>query len=236
MSVIMSGLSVREVRRHLNQTGAINALLLPFIIVCLLLIAAVGFGAWAYSGRQDYKNNVNQKVAAAVTIAKQQQSQSDATTYAQEAKYPLRSYTGPSAYGSVHVLYPKTWSAYVMAANQNGDSTPLDGYFQPSYVPDTTNTNNTFALRVKVSQQSYSQELQNYQQLAQQGQVTITPYALPKVPSVIGVKISGAIAQNIQGIMVILPLRDTTLKIWTELPSYVADFNSIILPNISFSP
>jgi hypothetical protein len=36
--------------------------------------------------------------------------------------------------------------------------------------------------------------------------------------------------------MVILPLRNTTLKLWTESEQYKGDFNDLILANASFSP
>ncbi len=43
-------------------------------------------------------------------------------------KQPLQTYTGPSAFGSISVKYPKTWSAYV---DETNSSTPVDGYFHP---------------------------------------------------------------------------------------------------------
>jgi hypothetical protein len=38
------------------------------------------------------------------------------------------------------------------------------------------------------------------------------------------------------GILVLLPMRDKTLKIWTESTAYFTDFNTYILPNLTFSP
>ena len=104
-------------------------------------------------------------------------------------------------------------------------------------MPDTTNQANAFALRLEVNTQTYDQVLAQYTTLAQQGAVTITPYSLPKVPSVVGVKVTGTIEPNVKsGIMVILPLRSTTLQAWTESPQYESNFNTLILPNLSFSP
>jgi hypothetical protein len=219
-----------------NQGGSLNTLLIPFIFVILLLIGATSFGVWAFSSREDYKNNTDQKIGVAVTSAKQQQTAADAVTYAQEAKDPLDTYIGPAAYGSINVLYPKTWSAYVATASQTGSSTPVNGYFQPSVVPDVTNSTNTYALRVEVTQTAYSEVLDTFNGLVQQGTVTVTPYSLPKVPSVVGVKVTGAIEQNKQGVMVILPLRANTLQVWTESTAEESDLNNIILPNLSFSP
>jgi hypothetical protein len=237
-SFTMSGIMLQRAKPRLthNQLGSLNTLLIPFIFAVLLLIAAASFGFWAFSSRQDYKNNTDQKVAVAVTAAKQQQEAADAATYAQQEKDPLRTYVGPAAYGSLNVLYPKTWSAYVSTASTTGSATPVNGYFEPATVPDVTSQASVYALRVEVTQTAYSQVLATFNGLAQQGLVTVTPYSLPKVPSVVGVRIDGAIEQNKQGSMIILPLRANTLQIWTESSAEESDLNTIILPNLSFSP
>jgi len=42
---------------------------------------------------------------------------------------------------------------------------------------------------------------------------------------------------KVQGSMVLVPLRDKTLKIWTEADeTYLKDFNENILPNYTFEP
>ncbi len=224
-----------------NQSGAVNKLAIPLGLAVILLVVAIIFGIWAYSGKQDYQNNTKQKIAVAVAAAEKQQIATDAANNTIANEKPLQTYSGPSDYGSLSVQYPKGWSAYVAvaASADSGSSTPIDGYFQPGVVPDTQNTNNIFALRVQVLQQPYNQILQNFDSEAQQNQVTVNPYALPKVPNDTGVIINGQIANNIQGTMVVLPLRDTTLEIYTETNSsfnYLSTFNNTILPNFSFSP
>ena len=217
-----------------SQAGTINVLLVPLILAVLFFIGAAAFGYWAFMSRQDYKNNADQKVAAAVAIAKQQQSSTDQASFTQAEKNPLRTYTGPEAYGSLNVSYPKTWSAYV--AEQDNSNTPLDGYFYPGAVPDVSNQNSSFALRISVLQEAYSQVLSDFQSQVQAGQVKVTPYALPKVPSDVGSRVTGQIAQNKQGDIVILPMRDKTIEIWTEAQQFEGDFNNNILPNVTFSP
>jgi hypothetical protein len=219
-----------------NQKGSINTLFIPLVLAVLFLCGAVGFGYWAYMSRQGYKDNSDQKVAAAVSVAKQQQVSADAASYAQTAKKPLLTYVGPPTYGSLNVQYPKTWSAYVAVAAATGDSTPLNAYFQPGVVPNIEDPASLYALRVEVLQTPYSQILTNFNTLAQQNSVTVSAYSLPKVPSVVGVLVNGEIEPSKQGSMVILPLRDTTLEIWTESVGEEGDFNTYVLPNFSFSP
>jgi hypothetical protein len=52
-----------------SQSGAINALLLPLLVALLLLVGVAVFGVWAFGSRQDYKDNVDAKIATAVTAA-----------------------------------------------------------------------------------------------------------------------------------------------------------------------
>ena len=214
-----------------NQDGAVDALLLPLIIATVLLIGAAAFGFWAFGERQNYKNNTDQIVAEAVTIGKKEESVKNAKEYAEAAKNPLKTYIGPSQYGSLAVKYPKTWSAYV-SIGDNSDGV-LDGYFHPDTVPSVENESNSFALRIKVLSQSYSETVKSFD--GQEG-ITVTPYSLPKVPRTIGVRIQGQIEEQKQGDMVLLPLRDKTLQIFSESKDFEPDFVNNILPNLSFAP
>jgi hypothetical protein len=216
-----------------NQAGSLNVLLIPVILLVLLFIGAGAFGYWAFTGRQDYKNNVDKKISAAVAANKSVVQATDAKTYAEAAKQPLRTYSGPEAYGSLHISYPKTWSAYISTFSAGQ---PVDGYFYPDVVPSIVDPNSSFALRVQVLPQAYSQVVGQFSGPLKQGKVTITPYTLPKVASVVGVRVDGQISNTKQGSMVILPMRDKTLKIWTEASAFTADFNNNVLPNTSFSP
>ncbi len=214
----------------LNQRGS---LLIPFVLVLLLFFGATGFGIWAFASRQDYKNNVAPKIAAAVAIAQQQTSSQKDNEFAQAQKQPLKSYNGPSTYGSLVVKYPKTWSAYISTSDQGG--TPVDGYFQPDFVPGTQSTTD-YALRVQVLSIPYSQALQSFSAYAKSGAASISAFRAAKVPDDLGSRIEGQLTSTKHGIMILLPIRDKTLKIWTEAGQFQADFNNNILPNLTFSP
>ena len=218
-----------------NQDGYVNALLVPFILCVVLLLGAIGFGAWAFAGRQDYKTNTDQKVAAAVVVAKQQESSAKDKAFAEAEKNPLKTYNGPEAYGSIQLSYPKTWSGYVDDDGSGGEL--VNGYFYPGVVPSVSGDKNLFALRVKVINQSYSEVLNAFSSQQQNGKLTVSAYALPKVPKTVGVLLNGSLdGDNRTGTMVVLPMRDKTLEISTDGAQFVSDFNNIILPNFSFSP
>ena len=224
-----------------NQDGSVGGLSFFFGLTVLLLIAALVFGVWAFNGRQDYKNNVDAKINAAVIVAKQQEDIVQAAQYAAAAKLPLRTYDGPEAYGSLVINYPKTWSAYV--DDSGTGSAVVDGYFDPGTVPSLTAQTSVFALRVQVLNVAYAQAVSSFSGQASSPQTvptTITAYSLPKVPQVVGVKVTGTLQSNsstpLTGTMVILPLRSETLEISTQGSQYLSDFNTSILPNFSFSP
>ncbi len=219
--------------RKLRQNGQINILLIPLILISLFFVGAIGFGVYAFQGKQDYKNNVDAKVSVAVDKAVQAEDVKDNAQFAENYKKPLLTYHGPDAYGSVVLQYPRTWSGYVNETVGNND---LDGYFAPGVVPDIAGTSSAFALRIQVVNTSYSNSLLAFSGQVQSHKVTITPYSLPKVPDVVGSRVDGAVEPTKTGSMILLPLRDKTLKVWTNSSDFVPDFNNTILPNLTFSP
>lgn len=219
---------------RLHERGAINILLMPLILVAVLFVAATGFGIWAFGSRTDYKNNSDQKVAAGVDEAIKATEAADAVKYAEEAKKPYDTYIGPAAFGNITVSYPKTWSAYVVEAESGGS--PVNAYFNPKFVPSAADRDSTFALRVELVSQSYDKVVQSFSSQIKTNKVTVEPYKLAKVPSVVGSRIEGQITSTKQGSMVIVPLRNMTLKIWTESNDFKADLDTHVLPNLSFVP
>ncbi len=215
-----------------NSRGSILSLTLMILELAIIVGLSV-FSYNTYLSRQDYKNNVDSKIAAAVLVAKNQQQTVDNVSYQNQIKYPLANYTGPSDYGSISVNYPKTWSAYVDTTSNNY---LVDGYFNPNYVPSINSQSMPFSLRVQIVNQTYSSTMNNFSSLQQNGLIKVSAYSLPKVPQVVGVMITGQIVNNLDGTMVVLPLRNETLEIWTIGQNYINDFNSIILPDFSFSP
>ncbi|HSX07944.1 MAG TPA: hypothetical protein VLG11_03530 [Candidatus Saccharimonadales bacterium] len=218
-----------------QEVGAINLLLIPLIIVFLMLCGVGAFAAWAYNGRQDYKNNVDKKIATAVSQAQQQTQQTDQAQFDQQEKSPYKNYVGPASFGGITIVYPKTWSAYIVEKS-GGSSTPVNAYFYPGFVPDTQNSDNAYSLRAAVVQQSYAGILAQYKSLIDNKKVTATPYTFPKLPSIFGMRLDGQIVPNKQGSMILMPLRNQTIEVWTESNTYLSDFNNTVLPNFVFSP
>ena len=209
-------------------------LIVAFVIVLLLFVGSLVFALWAFGQMQDYKNNSDKKAVAAVAVANEAQKKALEAEFSEKEKSPFTSYTSPSQYGSVKLVYPKTWSAYV--AEGTNSANPIDGYFNPNFVPSTTGKN-SYILRAQIVSQPYQSVVATYNDRAKQGKITVTAYKPEQVASTTpGVRLDGQIDTDKTGAMVILPLRDKTLKIWTENQAAVADFNNTVLKNLSYSP
>lgn len=199
----------------------------------LLLLAAIGFGVWAFGERNTYKNDTQAIIDQEVELARQAVATEKDNEFLEREKNPLKSYQGPSQFGSIKIMYPKTWSALI---DETSRGAPLDGYLHPDFVPGLQ-SNTAFALRIEVVNNTYDQEMRGFEGMAESQDVTVTPYRAPKVPDVLGARVNGKIGRDEkQGSMVLFPLRDKTLKISTQAQSFIKDFNEIILPNLEFSP
>lgn len=212
-------------------------LIIVIIILSVGLVVAIVFGMWAFGSRQDYKNNVDAKVGVAVKTAQKATTEKNTLAFDETLKNPLKEYVGPSSYGSVKVQYPKTWSGYISTGNNSSE--PLVALFHPDVVPAASSGNmakQAIALNVSVLNQSYDSVINSKKGSSADAGVSAVPYALPKMPDQVGLKFSGKLTQDFNGTEVILPLRDKTLVITTQTDQYLNDFNTYILPNITFVP
>jgi hypothetical protein len=214
-----------------NQKGS-AALLGLLALSFVLFISAGAFGIWAYSGMQDYKDNTDKKIADAVDLAIKKEDVKKDLEAAENEKKPLRTFKGSDTYGGLTIQYPKTWSAQI---TQSDTGDPLDGYFFPDFIPGIK-PDIAYALRVKIVSQNYDQVMKQYDALVTAGTIKSSSISVPNVPSVIGVKLEGKVEGTKVVRMVVLKLRDKTIKISTESDKFYADFDNIILPNLSFTP
>ncbi len=217
-----------------NQDGAVSGVAVSLVFCIIFLLGAIGFGAWAYSSRQDYKDNSDQKSAVASAAAVKQEDAKKDKQFAEDYKKPLKTYDGPDETGSLHVEFPKTWSGYVADSSSSSNAT-TDGYFAPGVVPSKDDQNSVFALRFALLGQPYADVVKSLPG-SQDGTVSVKAYSLPKLPKVVGIQATGKIDNQKDATMVILPLRSQTLEIWTDGSQYLNDFNNYILPNFSFAP
>lgn len=220
----MSVMSVRN-----NVVGAVNALLLPLVFAVVFFLGAAGFGAWAFMEREDYKSNSDQKAEAAVAVATKQTESNKENEFIEREKEPLKDYLGPSQFGSIVMKYPKTWSGYVNFEDSEGEL-----FFHPGVV--TGGEGKLYATHISVVSSRYEEVVEDYSSQIEEGTAKASAYKLPKMKNIVGIKVTGTIDDEKQGTVIILPLRDKTIKIAIESNNYLGDFNKIILANFTYSP
>ncbi len=215
--------------RKLNQSGEVNPFLVSTIALAVLLIASLVFGISVQGKYSDAKNNVDDKVSTAVSKAESDQKKKLDAEFFEKEKQPLVTYESPATLGTIKVSYPKTWSAYV---EELDGQTQINGYFHPKFVP-SPQKKIKYALRLQLKDAKYAAELQTWADNVKRGDLKASPV---EVSGASGTRYDGKIDSDKQGAMVILPIRDKTIIVWSESPDYVADFNDIILKNFSFVP
>mgnify|MGYP000430349528 CR=1 FL=1 len=220
-----------------SQEGS-AAILAIIITLALLLVGTAVFAFSAYSSGQDYKNNSDKKAAEAVEAAKVEQEQELQAKFDEQYKKPNLTYRGPVSYGSVTFDYPKTWSAYTTES----EGELINGYFHPLIVPGT-NTDTAYAFRVELINTPYSQVVESYESEISSGNLKAKAYIPPKMEKIanvqLGLRYDGDLSDGQtekNGSMVILQVRDKTLKVYTQSQSFIGDFNNIVLPSLTFSP
>ncbi len=213
-----------------REVGSISVVLAA--VFGLFFVAASVFAFWAFAERQDYKNNVDKKISDASVVAIQKAETAKDAEFVEKEKSPVRTYKGPATYGSLSFDYPKTWSVYVA---EGSSGTVLDLYAFPGVIPGITG-DQTFALRVEITSDTYDSVVEDFNSYVESGTLVASAFRPEKVANVLGLRLDGEIEQEVQGAMVLLPLRDRTIKIYTQIPEFVGDLEKIILPSLNFIP
>ncbi len=213
-----------------NEQGSISIVLA--IGFGLLFILASVFSVWAYTERQSYKNDVDEKIDTAVIVAVQDAETKKEAEFLEREKSPVRTYVGPEVYGKLTFDYPKTWSVYV---DENSSGTVLDLYAYPKILPEFK-SDAPYALRVEIVSSNYDKEVEKLNKLVEKGVLTTSAFRPAKNENVLGIKGDGDLGSERQGSVVFLPLRDRTIKIYSETPEFIKDFNTFVLPSLNFQP
>jgi hypothetical protein len=192
------------------------------IAVCLVAAVAIVLAVVFYLQWDEAQTNVDGKVDAAVATAAEEQKSIDEANFAEREKLPNNEFVGPSDYGSLSFMYPKTWSIYVAKdASTGGD---FEAYFNPVQVnPISEKTIN--ALRVYIYDRPIDQVRTQYDALVRNGSLTSSVYT---VGDITGTKYEGAFSQDITGIAVMIKINDKTAVIRTDAEIFRKDFETLI--------
>jgi hypothetical protein len=215
--------------RYNDQRGEVNPLLLISIVLTILVLGLGSFSIWAYVNYTDQKNNVDQKISAAVADAKRQQGNDDEAKFAEREKQPTRQFVGPDDLGRVQVNYPKTWSVYVDKDGSGNNN--YEAYFAAGVVPPITGKT-PYALRITVENKTYDEVIKAYQETVKKGDLKSSPVTLQGQT---GTRLDGNFSKTVSGSMVLFKVRDKTLEVYTQSPTFQPDYDNIILPSLIFN-
>jgi hypothetical protein len=199
-----------------------NTWLIVAIVFIVTTLAATGVMIWALLNYFDQKNNVDAKVAVAVTDAVKEQADKDAAAFEAEEKKPNRTFSGPEDYGGVTFEYPKTWSVYVEKDASSGNT--YEAYLNPVAVPPITSSQQ-FGLRVTIESEDYDEVLKDYESEVEDGDLKSS---VVKASGQDGTRLDGTFSKDIRGSAVIFKIRDKTLIIQTDALTFKNDFDALV--------
>lgn len=195
-------------------------LALAFGFTALVLLALF---IWALIGKNTAEGEVEQRIAQVVAEAREDQRAADAAAERARLESETRTYTAPAVFGSLNITFPKPWNVFV--EENESSNTQLDGYIHPGLVRQTVAGNEQYAFRFALERELYTQALSDFKS-SNNSNFTATPIT---VSGIRGTKISGEIDRRGKtGILVLLPVRDKTLRLWTEGSNFTGQYNTII--------
>lgn len=205
-----------------RHNGGFNLGTLAVVALVFVALAFAVLAVYYIMQNNKTKTTVDQQVAAAVDAAKAEQKTQDDKANAEAAKKPYRSYTAPAVIGSLSVKFPKTWNVY---ADENQEAAELDVFMSPEVVRDEGGYTGPYALRIKLEKRIYADAIKSLQSNVDDGKTTAKA---AKVSGINGTRFSGQVLRDKKGVLIMLPLRDKTLTIWTEGNDFVSDFENVI--------
>ena len=212
--------------RKLDQAGMMNPLTIPLVLAVIVLLVSSAMAVVFYTKFVEQRDNNQPIIDAAVASAEETQKEKLENDFTEREKVPTKNYTGPAELGSVKLSFPKTWSSYVNTKKAGG----MDYYGHPNYVPsDDVN----YALRMSVVDRPFASEIKSYDAQVKKGDLKA---AAIRVSGTTGTRLDGFLRKDQEGSMVIFPLRDKTLRVWTESKEFADDFNNIVLKALTFVP
>lgn len=213
-----------------KQAGFISGAVIGNIVLGIVSLLFGSIMIWALVNYNDQKNNVEAKIDVAEKQAKTEQIKEDQKEFDEKQKDPMKEFVGPVDLGRVTFTYPKTWSVYV--ASDGINSANYEAYLHPEIVQSVTNSQNKFALRVSIVNQNYDQVLQQYSGSVKSGALSSQAVT---ANGFTGTRFDGKFTEQVEGSAAIFKIRDKTLILRTDSPSFRPDFNDRILAKLSFS-
>lgn len=211
------------ITRDKSERGSVNGWMVGTIGCLILFLIAGSLAIWAYMQYSREKSDVDSKVAIKVAEGKREQAEFDWRKYSDEAKNLRVEFVGPTEYGRVSFMYTKTWSVYI--ANDGSDRGDYKAYFHPISVPPITNKNSRFALRLEIINKNMDTVLNEYQSRLKKGELTSSSTEFNGISAT---RIDGTFEKELRGSVVLMKVRDKTIRFSTDADTFKPDFQTIL--------
>ncbi|MBC7512073.1 hypothetical protein H7142_00215 [Candidatus Saccharibacteria bacterium] len=205
------------------ERGAINPSTLTIIGLAVFTVVFAGMSVWAFINYMDQKNNVDAKVSTAVTEAEKKLGDKLEADFIERDKQPLKSFTGPSDYGTLGFKFPKTWSVYV--SNDGSKGTGYEAFFNPGAVPSVDAASSRYALRIAIVNEQYETVIDGYANLVEKGTLKSST---TKANGETGTRLEGNFTKDIRGSAVIFKIRDKSVIVQSDADTFKDDFNALV--------
>ena len=209
--------------RYRREQGSVNGWMVGTFGCLVLFLIAGSLAIWAYMQYSHEKNNVDSKVAIEVAKGKGEQAEIDQKKFSEEAKNPRIEFVGPSEYGRVSFMYPKTWSVYI--ENDGINRGDYKAYLNPVAVPSASNKASRFALRLEIINKNLDTVLNDYQSRLKKGELTSSSTEFNGISAT---RIDGTFEKELRGSVVLMKVRDKTIRFSTDADTFKPDFQTIL--------
>ena len=209
--------------RDKSERGSVNGWMVGTIGCLILFLIAGSLAIWAYMQYSREKSSVDSKVAIEVAEGRRKQAEYDQGQCLEQAKSQRIEFVGPTEYGRVSFLYPKIWSVYI--ANDGSDRGDYKAYFHPISVPPITNKNSRFALRLEIINKNMDTVLNDYQSRLKKGELTSSSTEFNGISAT---RIDGTFEKELRGSVVLMKVRDKTIRFSTDADTFKPDFQTIL--------
>ncbi len=206
-----------------SQRGYVNAWMVSTIGVLVMFLIAGALAIWAYMSYAQEKNTIDSQVKVAEAKAREEQSKADRDKFNEEAKNPRREFVGPSEYGRVSFLYPKTWSVYV--ERDGSDRGDYKAYLHPSIVPPVGGKDSRFGMRLEILNDNFDKVLNQYSGQIKKGDLTSSSV---QYNGNAATRLDGAFSKDLRGSVVLMRVRDKTIRFSTDADTFKPDYQAIL--------
>lgn len=189
----------------------------------VLFLIAGGFAIWSFMEYSQTKNGVDARVQVETAKAKAEQAEIDQKKFSEDAKNPRIEFVGPSEYGRVSFMYPKTWSVYI--DRDGSDRGDYVAYLHPKEVPSIHNKDSRFAMRLEIVNKDFNTVLKNYEQKVKKGELSSSSVEFNGIAAT---RIDGAFSKELRGTVVLMKVNDKTIRFSTDADTFKPDFEAVL--------